>query len=117
MAIPGLLNGAIWPFTFCLWLFVRSYGPDGYEQKNVVKEADTLDRALPSPPLRSVAVDARSSEAYDREPIPSAISIQHCMISQEPTARLDEAARYATHCDGIGCLVSTKGGLKMAKLG
>lgn len=64
-----------------------------------------------------VVVDARSPAAYEKEHIPSALNIPHRTMSQETTAHLDRAATYVTYCDGIGCNASTKGALKMAKLG
>ena len=64
-----------------------------------------------------VVVDARSADAYEREHIPSAVNIPHRTISQETIAHLDRAATYVTYCDGIGCNASTKGAVKMAKLG
>ena len=64
-----------------------------------------------------VVVDARSADAYEREHIPSAVNIPHRTISQETIAHLDRAATYVTYCDGIGCNASTKGAVRMAKLG
>lgn len=64
-----------------------------------------------------VVIDARSAEAYSREHIPSAVNIPHGTMSEETMAHLDKAATYITYCDGIGCNASTKGALKMAKLG
>lgn len=64
-----------------------------------------------------VVIDARSSEAFATEHIPSAISLPHRLMSAETTSRLDKSALYVTYCDGIGCNASTKGALKMAQLG
>ncbi|MCG8344435.1 MAG: rhodanese-like domain-containing protein [Chlorobiales bacterium] len=64
-----------------------------------------------------IVIDARSSEAYAKEHIPAAINIPHRTISEETTARLDKSIAYVTYCDGIGCNASTKGALKMARLG
>ena len=64
-----------------------------------------------------IVIDTRSSEAYAREHIPAAINIPHRTISEETTGLLDKSIAYVTYCDGIGCNASTKGALKMARLG
>jgi rhodanese-related sulfurtransferase len=64
-----------------------------------------------------VVIDARSNEAYEIEHIPSAISIPYKTMSEETTKSLDRSKIYVTYCDGIGCNASTKGVLKLAKLG
>ena len=64
-----------------------------------------------------IVVDARSAEAYEKEHIPSAINIPHRSMVEETTVHLDRSASYVTYCDGIGCNASTKGALKMARLG
>jgi rhodanese-related sulfurtransferase len=60
-----------------------------------------------------VVVDARSSEAYEVEHIPSAINIPHRNMSAKIIKDLDKS----TYCDGIGCNASTKGAVNLAKLG
>ncbi len=64
-----------------------------------------------------VVVDARSREAYDTEHIPTAVSIPHKTMSELTTSHLDRSRTYITYCDGIGCNASTKGALKLARLG
>ena len=64
-----------------------------------------------------IVIDARSSEAYKYEHIPSAINIPHRTISEESTRSLDKSKVYVTYCDGIGCNASTKGALNLARLG
>ena len=64
-----------------------------------------------------VVVDARSGEAYAQEHIPTAVSIPHKTMSELTTAHLDKSKIYVTYCDGIGCNASTKGALKLARLG
>lgn len=64
-----------------------------------------------------VIVDARSSEAYEIEHIPSAINIPHRNISANTTKDLDKSKVYVTYCDGIGCNASTKGAMNLVKLG
>ena len=62
-------------------------------------------------------VDARSSEAFQREHIPGAINIPHRTMTAESTRHIDRGALVVTYCDGIGCNGSTKGALNMLKLG
>ncbi|MET9532203.1 MULTISPECIES: rhodanese-like domain-containing protein [unclassified Streptomyces] len=64
-----------------------------------------------------VVVDGRSSESYDREHIPGAISIPHRSISQDSLASLSKTPLYVAYCDGIGCNASTKTALKLATSG
>jgi rhodanese-related sulfurtransferase len=64
-----------------------------------------------------IAIDARSSEAFEAEHIPGAINIPHRAMSPDTTAELDRNALIVTYCDGIGCNASTKGALNMTKLG
>ena len=64
-----------------------------------------------------IALDARSIEAYDNSHIPSAINIPHKTMDKNTTSHLDKSITYVTYCDGIGCNASTKGALKMTKLG
>jgi rhodanese-related sulfurtransferase len=62
-------------------------------------------------------VDARSSEAFQREHIPAAINIPHRTMSPDTTRHIDKRALVVTYCDGIGCNASTKGALNMLTLG
>lgn len=64
-----------------------------------------------------MVVDARSSEAYESEHIPSSINIPHKTMSVGTTKDLDKSITYVTYCDGIGCNASTKGALQLSKLG
>ncbi|STQ91862.1 rhodanese-like domain-containing protein [Iodobacter fluviatilis] len=64
-----------------------------------------------------VALDTRSSEAYERGHIPGAISFPHRLMDEASTARLDRSKVYVCYCDGIGCNGSTWGSYKLAKLG
>ena len=64
-----------------------------------------------------IVIDTRSTEAFASENIPSSISIPHRTMNEEVTKDLDKEKLYVTYCDGIGCNASTKGALKMAKLG
>lgn len=62
-------------------------------------------------------VDARSEAAYNNEHIPGALNIPHRTMNSETTGYLDKNVTYVTYCDGIGCNASTRGALKMTKLG
>ena len=64
-----------------------------------------------------VAIDARSAGAFAEEHIPGALNLPHRTMKPETTSHLDREALYVTYCDGIGCNASTKGALKMARLG
>jgi rhodanese-related sulfurtransferase len=64
-----------------------------------------------------VVLDARSSEAYEREHIPGALSFPHKRMNEAHTAQLSRAALYVVYCDGIGCNASTSAALKMTRLG
>ena len=64
-----------------------------------------------------VVIDARSREAYEEEHIPGAVSLPHREMTEESTTRLSKNHLHVTYCDGIGCNASTKGALKMSKLG
>lgn len=64
-----------------------------------------------------IVIDARSSEAYEKEHIPGSINIPHRQMNEETTKGLDRLALIVTYCDGIGCNASTKGALNMVRLG
>lgn len=64
-----------------------------------------------------VAVDARQAFGYEKEHIPTAINLPHREMNEQSTGHLDRDFTYVVYCDGIGCNASTKGALKMVKLG
>ncbi|MFD2561801.1 rhodanese-like domain-containing protein [Aquimarina rubra] len=64
-----------------------------------------------------IAVDTRQAFGYKKEHIPTAINLPHREMNEKTTAHLDKSKIYVCYCDGIGCNASTKGALKMAKLG
>jgi len=64
-----------------------------------------------------IVVDARSNQAFETEHIPAAINIPHAAMSELTTSHLDKSKMYITYCDGIGCNASTKGALKLSRLG
>ena len=59
----------------------------------------------------------RDKSVGGREHIPGAISLPHRTMKEDTTKHLDQEYLYVTYCDGIGCNASTKGALKMARLG
>lgn len=64
-----------------------------------------------------IAIDTRQTHGFDSEHIPTAINLPHREMTIESTSHLDKTKTYVCYCDGIGCNASTKGALKMAKLG
>ncbi len=64
-----------------------------------------------------VVIDARQPFGYEKEHIPTAINLPHREMTVENTTHLDKTKTYICYCDGIGCNASTKGALRMAKLG
>ncbi len=64
-----------------------------------------------------VVVDTRQPYGFEKEHIPSAINLPHGKMTAESTKRLDKTRTYVCYCDGIGCNASTKGALKMTRLG
>jgi rhodanese-related sulfurtransferase len=64
-----------------------------------------------------IVIDTRTAEAYEKEHIPGAINIPQRTMTAENTAGLSKEFLYVTYCDGIGCNASTKGALKLVKLG
>ena len=64
-----------------------------------------------------VVVDTRKNFGFDQEHIPTAINLPHREMNVESTQHLDKAKIYVCYCDGIGCNGSTRGALKMARLG
>lgn len=64
-----------------------------------------------------IAVDTRRPAGYSKEHIPSAINLPHREMTEESTKHLDKSKIYVCYCDGIGCNASTKGALKMTRLG
>lgn len=83
-----------------------AYETDSWDLKMALEAGD-----------RVIVIDARSSQAFQVEHIPGAISLPHKLMSSESTAHLDKSALVVTYCDGIGCNASTKGALAMSRLG
>jgi rhodanese-related sulfurtransferase len=64
-----------------------------------------------------IPVDARKPFGFEAERIPFSINLPHRELTPELVQGLDKKAIYVTYCDGIGCNASTKGALKLLKLG
>ena len=64
-----------------------------------------------------IPIDARQAFGYEKEHIPNAINLPHREMTEASTKHLDKSKTYVCYCDGIGCNASTKGALKMVKLG
>ena len=64
-----------------------------------------------------VPLDTRQSFGFNKDHIPGAINIPHRTMDENSTNLLDRTKTYVCYCDGIGCNASTKGALKMTKLG
>jgi len=64
-----------------------------------------------------VVVDTRKPFGYNKEHIPTAINLPHKEMNEEAIKDFDKNKVYVCYCDGIGCNASTKGALKMTKLG
>lgn len=89
-----------------------------YYQEKLAYEIDSADlKAALDEGQEVVVVDGRSSEAYELEHIPGAISIPHRSISQDSLASLSKTPLYVAYCDGIGCNASTKTAIKLATAG
>ena len=67
--------------------------------------------------MEYIALDTRQAFGFEKEHIPTAINLPHKEITLESTQHLDKTKTYVCYCDGIGCNASTKGALKMTKLG
>lgn len=64
-----------------------------------------------------IPLDTRKSEFYKEEHIPGAITLPHREMDETGTKDLDKSRTYACYCKGVGCNASTRGALKMSKLG
>ncbi len=82
------------------------YETDSWDLATALKEGENV-----------VVIDARSTEAYEHEHIPSAISFPHRTMDRESTSDLDRNTLYVTYCDGIGCNASTKAAANLTALG
>jgi rhodanese-related sulfurtransferase len=67
--------------------------------------------------IKLMVIDARSPLAFENECIPGSINIPHREMNDDTTRHLDKELLFVVYCDGIGCNASTRGALKMSKLG
>lgn len=89
-----------------------------FYQEKLAYEIDSADlEAALASGQDLIVVDGRSSEAYEAEHIPGAISIPHRSISQNSLIGLSKSPLYVAYCDGIGCNASTKTAIKLASAG
>ena len=71
----------------------------------------------PNDQEKLILIDTRSTDAYNQEHIPGAISFPHRTMNADNTHTFDKSLVYVTYCDGIGCNGSTKGAYKLSSLG
>lgn len=64
-----------------------------------------------------VLIDTRSASDYASEHIPGAISLPYRHIVEETTKTFPRDKVLVTYCLGPACNASTKGALRLAKLG
>ena len=64
-----------------------------------------------------IPLDTRRAVAFSKEHIPDAISITHREMDENSVKHLDKAITYVCYCKGNGCNASTRGALKMTKMG
>jgi rhodanese-related sulfurtransferase len=64
-----------------------------------------------------VVVDTRSAADFAKEHIPGSVNIPHRQISEETTRDLPRNQIIVTYCWGTACNASTKGALRLARLG
>jgi rhodanese-related sulfurtransferase len=87
-------------------------------QRKLAYEMDSWDLTVAIREGQNViVVDGRSSQAYEQEHIPGALSLCHKDICFNQVTGLDKGALYICYCDGIGCNASTKTAMKLMTLG
>jgi rhodanese-related sulfurtransferase len=64
-----------------------------------------------------VVVDCRSVESYAKSHVAGAIGLSYRTITAETTRYLPKDATLVTYCTSVSCNSSTKGALRLAKLG
>lgn len=64
-----------------------------------------------------VLVDARAPEAYARGHVPGAIPLWHKLMDASTASILPKNKLIVTYCASAACNASTKGALKLARLG
>ncbi len=90
-----------------------------YYENKLAYEIDASDLFEALNNLESITVvDARSPIGFEKECIPGAINLPHREMNEDSTKKLNKKeVLYVVYCDGLGCNASTKGALKLAKLG
>lgn len=64
-----------------------------------------------------VVIDTRQPSGYEKEHIPNSINLPHKEMTEESTKHFDKTKIYVCYCDGIGCNASTRGAIRMVKMG
>jgi rhodanese-related sulfurtransferase len=64
-----------------------------------------------------VVVDCRSAESYAKSHVAGAISLPYRTITAESAKSFAKDATYVTYCTSVACNASTKGALRLARLG
>ncbi len=89
-----------------------------FYEKKLAYEMDSWDLNQALEQGEAVAViDARNIEAHEIEHIPNDINLPHSQMNEESTRHFNRDILYVVYCDGIGCNASTKGALKLTRLG
>ncbi|HLG40391.1 MAG TPA: rhodanese-like domain-containing protein [Chitinophagaceae bacterium] len=84
---------------------------------NEMDPSDLADRLNEENQNGLIVIDARPKEAFEAEHIPGALSFSHQTMNEKTVESLRKDILYVIYCDGIGCNGSTKGCMKMIKLG
>ena len=64
-----------------------------------------------------VVVDCRSPDSYAKGHVPGALNLPYRKMTAETTAALDKGKTYVTYCTSVHCNASTKGALRLSRLG
>ena len=64
-----------------------------------------------------LVVDTRSAALYLAGHVPGAVNLPHRRITAETVARLPPDVLLVTYCNGPHCNASTRGALRLARLG
>jgi rhodanese-related sulfurtransferase len=64
-----------------------------------------------------LVVDARSTAEFEKDHVPGAISLPYRQMNEATTCDFPRDQIIVTYCSGTYCNASTKGALKLARLG
>lgn len=64
-----------------------------------------------------IIIDPRVSEEYTVAHLPKAVNFPYRLMNEDSVKQLDPSKLYVVYSDGIGCNASTKGALRLTKLG